>query len=78
MRNKIYLFICLPQLSVFSHFFTPLLLILQSLSSTYCLHVDKQELAHCCARTMHILLCILLHISLILPDFQGFVCAYVI
>lgn len=43
MWNKIYLFICLPQLSVFSHSFTPLLLILQSLSSTYCLHADKQE-----------------------------------
>ena len=43
MWNKIYLFICLPQLLVFSHSFTHLLLILQSLSSTYCLHVDKQE-----------------------------------
>jgi len=43
MWHKIYLFICLPQLSAFSHSFTPWLLILQALSSTYCLHVNKQE-----------------------------------
>ena len=43
MWHKIYLFICLTHLSVFSHSFTPLHLILHLLSSVHCLHVNKQE-----------------------------------